>query len=361
MLTSLKENKIIVKEFDVLKQNKDQVKDTIANIMKDLVEQEKHKRDFNVSMKNIVFTPDAKLTTRKALSLKSGIELEMTDWALSQVAQRLNVPVKYAKFLRNHNRLLLSKNFNEMKKTLFAINMLNPDKEMLLRTLLNNEKKPYILRGFLTENYSPFDNLELMEEMYDIINEYNMIPQIYRNELYFFMRLIVPYEFKIVRKNGKEDVLHLLFDIWNSEVGYSAVKIEAGLYRLVCSNGLMIQEEEFGYFSKIHRSISSLLFKQDVKMFIENTVANINKAIELFQEATKFEITNPEEEIEKIAKKYALPNIVAEKAKDAFLVEPMYDAYGIVNAFTRAAQDFDVERREELEKISYKILKELVV
>lgn len=352
-----------ISQIDEMIKNQGKRKDMLGSILTDLSNDSKTKRDFDIQIKDLVFKPNGKLTTQRALLNNTGTEMGLTDWALSQYSQRMNIPPKYSKFLSTENPSLLAKNMNEMKSTLIRNGGLSDDKWMLLRTRVSNNK-PNLLRGFLTQSYTPLDNLELVNIVYDIANQLGGVPQIFRNDdRYLFLRLIVPeMSYTVKRPDGKEDTFYTLINIWNSEVGYSSVRLSVGLFRLVCSNGMM-KLETGDEFTKIHRFGTSMMLQSDIKSFIETSSNGLSDLVDMYTESATINVENPIDKIKKLSKKYKLRKIDTNNIVNAYDMEPMNNVYGIINAFTRGAQfgtKNNPEIREEIERVAYSILQEMI-
>ena len=91
----------------------------------------------------------------------------------------------------------------------------------------------------------------------------------------------------------------------NSHDGGNAFTLSAGIFRLVCSNGLVIKTEDYGSARLVHKGYSFEAVQELVKQFEETVSEVLNKITEM----KKVELTK-EQQIE-FAKKAALLRFTA--------------------------------------------------
>lgn len=156
----------------------------------------------------------------------------------------------------------------------------------------------------------------------------------------------------------KTDLVYPGFHMRNSEVGYTAITIDEFSFRLVCLNGMMITTGDSRLLYRQHRPIEDgVLDKQLGEVFErvpvvwENTRRRLNKLQEI-------QLQHAEEEIEKRLAKLEAPKHFREKAIEAFKKEPLPSMYGVVQAITRAAQQYeDMDKRFEYEAYAGKVVR----
>ena len=76
-----------------------------------------------------------------------------------------------------------------------------------------------------------------------------------------------------------EDVNHVEIALYNSSDGTSRFRIEVGIFRMVCSNGLVIKSHDFGGINMKHMNYSFAALKTSVETMIAglpNVVTKIN-------------------------------------------------------------------------------------
>lgn len=166
--------------------------------------------------------------------------------------------------------------------------------------------------------------------------------------------------YMVAELNGdlpKEDLVYPGFHMRNSEVGYTAIIIDEFSFRLVCLNGMMITTGDSRLLYRQHRPIDDeVLDKQLTSVF--------NK-VPTRWEATRKSITNakgialasPEGEIEDSLTKMGAPKHFREAAATAFTIEPLPTMFGVLQAITRAAQNYeDMDKRFEYEAYAGNLL-----
>ena len=76
-------------------------------------------------------------------------------------------------------------------------------------------------------------------------------------------------------KNGDDAFPRIILQ--NSHDGFTAFKFSVGIYRLVCSNGLVIADEEFGDFRIRHQGYSF----EELRSLVMQTVENLPSRVEV--------------------------------------------------------------------------------
>ncbi len=152
--------------------------------------------------------------------------------------------------------------------------------------------------------------------------------------------------------------LFFAYFIDNSMVGQSSFKVQLGIYRLACTNGMIVPMREFTICRQVHRgekdiaaefneSIAFLAEKQeDIKALITG-MASEDATIATLQAEFREDY---------IAKKLNTSKKETEKIFQLF--EGVYDGHskwGMANAITEFARDLkDINRREFLERAAFR-------
>ena len=69
--------------------------------------------------------------------------------------------------------------------------------------------------------------------------------------------------------NGDDGLMYPQILLTNSHDGKSSFKFEAGIFRLVCSNGLVIKSHDFGSFNIRHMGYSFEQLQTNIKEFVD--------------------------------------------------------------------------------------------
>ena len=211
--------------------------------------------------------------------------------------------------------------------------------------------------GVVSHKYSYFDDNQVV----DILEGSPLAKMGFQNAIItperFHLRAIDKSNpFKV---SDDSSPLYFAYFIDNSMVGQSSFKVQLGVYRLACTNGMILPVQEFVICRQVHRgnrdiaaefneSIAFLSQKQDA---LKELVMGMSG-----QEAT---IEGLKEEFRKeyLAKKLNLNRKETDKVME--LYQTVYDGHtkwGMANAITEFARDLnDINRREFLERAAFKV------
>ena len=118
-----------------------------------------------------------------------------------------------------------------------------------------------------------------------------------------YQKHMITFEHPKYKVEGKEEYPQIL--LTNSHDGGNAFTLSAGIFRLVCSNGLVIKTEDYGTARLVHKGYSFEAVQKLVKEFEETVGEVLNKITAM----KKVELTK-EQQIE-FAKKAALLRFTA--------------------------------------------------
>lgn len=331
---------------------------TLQELAVELERQNSSKRDF--------VAPGAMLTAKSnghtVLSIADKGSFELNVIAHEQMADRLGIPRKYYDEMKASAPALLDQNINHWLRER------RDGGGYLVRTMDNR------VRALLTEKYRPLDNYDLAQVALPALMETGCkVESCEVTDSRMYLKAVTP---KITREVVKGDIVQAGIIISNSEVGKGALSIQPLVHRLVCMNGLIVNDAKMRK-SHVGRGITDMEGAQefyrtetriaDDKAFwlkVRDTIAAalseagfesyVNRLAELKQ--NKIE-GDPMKVIELVQKRYAL----AENEKGGVLRHLIEGAdlsqYGLVNAVTRFAQDVDsYDRSTEFEKIGGQIV-----
>jgi hypothetical protein len=224
---------------------------------------------------------------------------------------------------------------------------LTPDtaSKVLSETLGQIEKKDFklrtldgIIRGIVSPTYKIRNHSEILEEMAKHTGEEADV-HVLQNHGFMAVR----YHEKLELASG--------FCIGNGELGESSTWIAPFIYRKVCENGMIVASREV-VFRKVHRGNSEYSLEDGFRQ----AVSMAGQSLSLFRMAKKASIENPELEIEQMLRKLQLPKNLTAPIFAAYNVEPESNGFGIINAFTRSAQNFPAEKRVQIERAASRLL-----
>ena len=333
---------------------------SLSDLAATLLRQAQIKRDFLIDTRALQLENTAgdghKLTIRA-----EGYEAFLVnDFTHRQIADRLGIPGKYYDRMRQENPDLLSTNVNAW----FAA---KPEKR-LLRTLDGTA------RAFLSDRYRRMDNAEVAEAVLPIISE---LPEaevvsceITQTKMYL----------KVVNRRLQLDVrpgdtVQAGFVLSNSEVGAGSVRVEPLVFRLVCSNGLIVPD----YGQKRYHVGRSLESEESQAIYRDETLAaddaaflmKVQDTVRLAVDQAKFAHLvnrlrdvagdplsgNPVSAVELLANRHSLTQDESGGVLRNLITGGDFSRYGLLNAVTRTSQEVvDYDRATELERLGGKIM-----
>jgi len=158
--------------------------------------------------------------------------------------------------------------------------------------------------------------------------------------------------------NNDPSVLYFAFFIDNSMVGQSSFKVQLGIYRLACTNGLIVPVREFVICRQIHRGRKDIAseFNENIAFLKEKQESIKEMLSTMGKEKATIETLKEEFRKDYLAKKLNLNQKETEKVIE--LYKTVYDGqtkWGMVSAITEFARDIkDINRREYIEKAALK-------
>ena len=261
----------------------------------------------------------------------------------NQVAERLEIPVKYYAKMENEAPDLLATNVNTWLK--------EKPKEVFIRGLGNS------VRAFLSDKYRVIDHLDVLlcslnelqahdvefEDCY--LSETEMNLKVRSNQLRDFVR-------------HRDDLIIGGLLLVNSETGHRALRVEPRMFRAQCTNGMVIEEL---MTRQIHLGNGDDGFDEMIYLSIRRSIKELfgrfGEIIQILRETTEIKVRNVQRVINNVVEHYKLSETQKENILIAFGREPEHDKYGIANAVTRAAQNEENwEKGLELERIGGRLI-----
>ena len=327
----------------------------LTTVISDILHMKEAKRDFVAPTTTIEFDKDGNI------QLSDKGKFHANDLFHDQIAAHMNVPKKFYDRMRQthpdvlatiNNRLLHEKNESRLVRTMDGT-----------------------ARAFLSDKYRRLDNDDIAALVLPYIQENQIgldIESAYVNEKKLFFQIVSK---KIEGEIRVGDTLRAGFILSNSEVGLGALSIRPLIYRLACTNGMIVQD-----FAKRHTHLGGqLTFDADFEIMAQDTIAASNQALmmqvrdylgyvtsqdgfnamlETIKEKADEEIkADPTDVIEALAER----NLFSEDEKKnilyGFLKGNDFTRYGLAQAVTATANDHtNYDRVVELEAFGGKIM-----
>lgn len=304
-----------------------------------------------------------------------GVDLGMRDTAHAQFANRLKIPKKYYDRMRAEEPQLLADNVNRW------LGREGEDRTFLLRSLGGNA------RALLSDRYRPLDNEALIEAILPtLLVELNdgapeasklRVESCNVSESSLYLKVVSP---RIQGEIKKGDVIQFGAVFGNSEIGMRSLYAEPLLYRLVCLNGMVLNDSgmrrshvgrknTFGDMNLAEEYFTDATRQADDKALwlkVRDTVRHMftqdafDKLLGRWQATTTQAINHrePEKVVKEVVRKFDLGESEGRGVLRHLLSEGDMTRYGLTNSLTAFSQDQDVsyDRASELERIAGKLV-----
>lgn len=337
---------------------------SLMELAQELERQRNAKRDYLLDTRNLEMgfvEAGAYQMTMRNDSKNISTLLSVGEIAHRQIGSALGIPAKYYDKMRAENPELLAQNVNSW----FAM---TPQKRMV-RTLDGNA------RAFLSERYRRIDNAEIAEAVLPILAEMPdvRIESCEITESKMYLKAVNP---RLTAEVVPGDIVQSGILITNSEVGMGSMSIQPLVYRLVCTNGMVVNDsrtrkyhvgrgneaaEDYTLYSSetLAADDRALLLKvrDTVRSVVDQT--RFERVIEMMREAKEAKITSTDipQMVELAAADYGLNKAEGSGVLDHLIRGGDLSLYGLSNAITRAAQDVEsYDRSTEMESIGYTVL-----
>ena len=286
----------------------------------------------------------------------------VNDIAHRQIGQFLKIPAPYYDRMRTDFPDLLAENVNGwLTRT--------PDTPRMLRTLDG------VARAFLSDKYRRIDNFEIASAVLPIISSIDSatVESCELTDSRMYIKVVDP---KTTAEIQKGDVVQAGVVITNSEVGMGSVSVSPLVYRLVCSNGMIAQDnavrkyhvgrtntagDDFSIYrdETIQADDKAFLMKLEDSVRAAVSQAHFSRIVDKMREATeaKLKPATVPKVVELAAKEYGFTEVEGKGILGHLIAGGDLSLYGLANAVTRHAQDVpSYDRATDLEATGYKII-----
>ena len=337
---------------------------TFEEFTMELSRQNKAKKDYLLDTRNLIMDgddSDIMLTMTNPQNRTSTI-LGLNDIAHYQIGQSLGIPKAYYEKMRNENPSLLAENVNAWFSA--------EPKTRMVRTLDGTA------RAFLSDRYRRIDNFDIANVVLPMLREHGVS---FESSEVTASRMYIKVVNKRITKDVRPgDAVQSGILITNSEVGMGTVTIRPLLYRLVCTNGMVVNDARGKTVRKhlgrgnlaaedytLYASDTLLADDRALMLKMRDTIANaldevhFNNLIDNMRQATeaKIEPKDVPTMIELAAPEFGFTKQEGEGILNHMYGEADFTLYGFGNAVTRYAQDVkSYDRSTELEEIGYNIV-----
>lgn len=336
---------------------------TIQQAAAEIMRQSQAKADYLVNTENLhMETCDGVPTLRLLDGEIDRMEpLDILPTAHRQMGDYLGIPRKYYDRMLQENIGLLAHNVNTWLHR-------GPEQRMI-RTIDGRA------RAFLSNRYRRIDNIDIAQMTLPIIQE---IPDaIYEScnlsDDYMFIKVVNP---KLTAEVVPGDIVQAGVVISNSETGQGAVCVQPLIYRLVCSNGMTVNEARTrrNHIGRVSSADENLLIysketlEADDKAFtmkVQDTVrAAVDEAwfariVDTLRDSTdkKLNTADIPSVVKLASSSFGITEAESNGVFQHLIQDADYTLYGLANAVTRYSQDVEsYDRASKLEEIGYQIV-----
>lgn len=278
----------------------------------------------------------------------------MTDWALAQLAGRLNIDTRY---LRRCPAMVQAYNVN------YWLNQKRDDTKWLVRTM--DKPGQSMVRGFLSDKYSPFDDHEMLSILTGIFGSATnyRIQMWHRDDTGFHLRVLLPDLTTVIgtTADGSPDRHIVALHIENSEVGKKSIKVRPLIYRMVCTNGMFGWAADGEILQQRHVHLNHNEMYGRVATAIGEGLRVGDSMMEHLLQAKETKLADdPLDVLRQLAKNKKYSQDTTDHLQEAYYEEPGATPFHIVQAFTRAAQRYDADTRVEMERDAGQVMRSLI-
>ena len=337
---------------------------TLTELAIELDRQRTAKKDYLLDTRNLIM--DATEGGSHILTMQNPAQHISTMLGVNEVAHRqigsaLGIPPKYYDKMRSEHPELLSQNVNGWFQ--------HDPQTRMVRTLDGTA------RAFLSEKYRRIDNYEIAEAVLPIIGDIQdaRVESCEVTDQKMYIKVVNP---RLETEVTPGDVVQSGIIITNSEVGMGSMAIQPLVYRLVCSNGMVVNDaatrryhigrgnaagEDYSLYSSETLAADDTALMLKVQDTVRAAVDQVRfeKVVQMMRDARDAKITSNDipQMVELAATDYGMTKKESGGILDHLIRGGDFTLYGLANAVTRAAQDVDsYDRSTDMESIGYTML-----
>ena len=335
---------------------------SLQEVMLELDRQNKAKKDYIGSAQALRLYEDGQ--TFEIGSMGKARQFGTTRLFHRQVASALGIPAKYYDLMQSRKPELLAQNVNAW----FG----DRENSYMIRTMDYGAGR--MARALLSDRYRSIDNMEIASAVLPLFagsDQYEVVSsEVTENRLYL---KIVNRRLEMAVVPG--DIVQAGVMISNSEVGLGSVSVQPLVYRLVCTNGMVVNDmgERKNHVGRAAKAVddsfhiySDETMEAEDKAFLlklrDVTMAAIEESrfaqvVGRLKEAAGIPITGKVTEVvELTARTYGINSDEQDSVLQHLIAGGDLSQYGLSNAITRASQDVEsYDRATTLEGIGWQV------
>ena len=334
----------------------------LNEVMMELNRQNQRKKDYIGSAQALRLFEDGQ--TFEIGSMSGAQQFGTTRLFHRQVASALGIPAKYYDIMQSQKPELLAQNVNAW--------LSDRENSYMIRTMDYGGGR--VARALLSDRYRRIDNMEIASAVLPLFagsDQYEVISsEVTENRMYLKI---------LSRRLGMEvvpgDYVQAGVVISNSEVGLGSVNVQPLVYRLVCTNGMIVNDmgERKNHVGRAAKAVedsfhiySDETMEAEDKAFLlklrDVTMAAIEEGrfaqvVGKLKESAGIPITGKVTEVvELTGKTYGFNTDEQDSILQYLIAGGDLSQYGLSNAITRASQDVEsYDRATDLEGIGWQV------
>ena len=334
----------------------------LNEVMMELNRQNQRKKDYIGSEQALRLFEDGQ--TFEIGSMSGAQQFGTTRLFHRQVASALGIPAKYYDIMQSQKPELLAQNVNAW--------LSDRENSYMIRTMDYGGGR--VARALLSDRYRRIDNMEIASAVLPLFagsDQYEVISsEVTENRMYLKI-LSRRLEMEVV----PGDYVQAGVVISNSEVGLGSVNVQPLVYRLVCTNGMIVNDmgERKNHVGRAAKAVedsfhiySDETMEAEDKAFLlklrDVTMAAIEEGrfaqvVGKLKESAGIPITGKVTEVvELTGKTYGFNTDEQDSILQYLIAGGDLSQYGLSNAITRASQDVEsYDRATALEGIGWQV------
>ena len=268
-----------------------------------------------------VLAKDIKIASDGAVASIKGKEFEVSKVGIMSLIKALKMPASYFR------RYPVEGEFTEHANTLLKA---SDNREILVRT------QGAQVRAFLPNTYGIFDDIDVLRA----IKAHEVKFPNYDMHMLRHEDAVSTCMIRFGNALTVADEIYPMFRFSNSETGFNNLIIEMGLFRLVCTNGMVRKQSEFGYMKWAHTLKNFTKVSQFIDFSMSRGLDKVGQMQLKFEEARTELIKIPVPRIigdlldrKRVSRKFATEMLKANEAT------PFTTKFELINHITQKAQD----------------------
>jgi hypothetical protein len=260
-----------------------------------------------------------------------------SDLGISQFCGKLGIPVRYFRRLPDNLKITLGNyELQRLKGTSFLV-----------------RGKGDWIRAFLSDQYVAYNNSEIVETVEKLLAKGDVsVKDFVLEETNMYLK-IVSDEIWDVESGIKAGIM-----IGNSEVGAASVSVEPFVFRKPCTNDLIVSWEKS--FRHAHIHLTEYEMTRRMAEAVSEGFRVASSVLNAFLKTREDPISDPLETIRTISASRNFSHKLTDEVVSSYLVEPEPNRFGVINAFTNAAQQMAPLQRIEMERFAGTLLDTLL-